>query len=254
MKKTSENFTAKSSKANNSKIKSSKEKIKNKPENPRTAHKSKGPDSGLKALSTNELLAQLLKFTPARKAPKETADILMRSFSSFRDILDARAYELAKIGNLGKSGALLINLAREIITRYRYDKVKQLKSVFRRRELYKYCLTHLQNKKQEFFEVLFLNSRMRLISSEVISEGDIDNAAVSPRKILELILKHNAKYIICVHNHPSGDPSPSAEDVFTTSELQEALETIPVYILDHIIVGAGKVYSMDKGSFIKFKK
>ena len=228
----------------------------------KTKPKTKAPDKapktsknmGLKILSDKELLKQFLQFTPARKNPKETAANLMKNFSSLRDVLDARYYELIKIGNLGKQGALLINLAREIITRYRYEKMKYLKSVYHRKELYNYCMTHLQNKKQEFFEVLFLNSRLRLIASEVITEGNIDNAAISPRKIMELIFKHNAKYIVCVHNHPSGDPSPSAEDVFTTRQLQEALVTMDIHILDHIIVGAGKVYSMERGSYIKFKK
>ena len=246
--------------------KSAKEKIKSKKQNSvkkiqnKSVNKKSGKivktskNAGLKILSDKELLEQLLQFTPAREKPAETADILMKNFSCLRNVLDARYYELAKIGKLGKQGALLINLAREIITRYRYDKMKYLKSVYHRKELYNYCMTHLQNKRQEFFEVLFLNSRLRLIASEVITEGNIDNASVSPRRIMELIFKHNAKYIICVHNHPSGDPSPSAEDVFTTGQLQEALETMSVYILDHIIVGAGKVYSMERGSYIKFKK
>lgn len=219
-----------------------------------TTAKSKNKNTDFKLLSDREVLEQFLQFTPARKNTKEMANNLLKSFSSLRDILDASYYELARIKDLGKQGALLINLAREIITRCRYEKMKYLKSVYHKKELYNYCLTHLQNKRQEFFEVLFLNSRMRLIAAEVITEGNIDNAAVSPRKIMELIFKHNAKFIICVHNHPSGDPSPSAEDIFTTGQLQEALETMSINILDHIIVGAGKVYSMERGSYIKFRK
>lgn len=232
--------------------KSSIGKIKNKPS--KTTSKNQGKNARLKVLSDKELLEQLLKFTAANKNPKELAEELIKKFHSLNAVLDAHYFELIRIGNLGRQSAILLNFTRELITRYRYYKMKHLKNIFDKKELYNYCLTHWRDKRQEFFEVLFLNSRMQLISSEIISEGNIDNASVSPRKILEFIFKHNAKYIICVHNHPSGDPSPSAEDMFTTSQLQSALADMSIYILDHIIVGAGKVYSMHRGSYIKFRK
>ena len=232
--------------------KSSIGKIKNKPS--KTTSKNQGKNARLKVLSDKELLEQLLKFTAANKNPKELAEELIKKFHSLNAVLDAHYFELIRIGNLGRQSAILLNFTRELITRYRYYKMKHLKNIFDKKELYNYCLTHWRDTRQEFFEVLFLNSRMQLISSEIISEGNIDNASVSPRKILEFIFKHNAKYIICVHNHPSGDPSPSAEDMFTTSQLQSALADMSIYILDHIIVGAGKVYSMHRGSYIKFRK
>lgn len=224
------------------------------PKNSKTANKKKSKNTGLKILSDKELLEQLLKFTAAYKNPKELANKLINKFKSLNGVLDAHYFELIRIENLGRQSAILLNFTRDLITCYRYYKMKHLKNVFDKKELYNYCLTHWQDKRQEFFEVLFLNSRMKLISSEVISDGNIDNTSVSPRKILEFIFKYDAKYIICVHNHPSGDPSPSAEDIFTTNQLQAALEEMSVYILDHIIVGAGKVYSMYRGSYIKYRK
>ena len=238
--------------------KSSGGKTKNKPskspKNSKAVSKGKSKDTGLKILSDKELLEQLLRFTAAHKNPKELAETLIKKFSSLNGVLDAHYFELIRIENLGRQSTILLNFTRELITRYRYYKMKHLKNVFDKKELYNYCLTRWQNKRQEFFEVLFLNSRMKLINSEIISEGNVDNAFVSPRKILEFIFKYNAKYIICVHNHPSGDPSPSAEDYFTTSQLRSALEDMSITLLDHIIVGAGKVYSMYRGSYIKFRK
>ena len=80
--------------------------------------------------------------------------------------------------------------------------MKQRLSISNQAERYNYCMAHLQNKKQECFEVLFLDIKLRLIAAEVLCEGNVDNATVYPRKLIELILKYGAKHIICVHNHP----------------------------------------------------
>lgn len=253
MKKISSKNAAKSIK--NKAVKANKNTTKNKQQKIiKNKIKTAQKQDNFEAYSDQQMLEMLLNFSARGKDTKKLAAALIKKYSSLNDVLNASYYELEEIEGIGNQSPLFLNLVREIITRYRYEKMQIRKNIYNKKELYNYCLTHLQNKRQEFFEVIFLNSKKHFITTRVISEGDLDNASVSPRKIIELILKYGAKYIICVHNHPSGDPSPSAEDYFTTQQLQRTLNEMSVSILDHVIVGEGKVYSMDRGSYLKFRK
>ena len=205
--------------------------------------KSKFKKEGLKPFLDHEVLELLLTYSIPRKDTKKLAWELLKTFGSLSGVLEASNFELQKVKGLGPQSAMLINIIRDLIVRYTYDKAKERKSIFNQEELYNYCMVHLRNKKQECFEILFLDIKMRLIGAEVLVEGNIDSASVSPRRIVELILKYGAKNIICVHNHPSGDPKPSNEDKFMTQNLQNALEVLSVRLVDHIIVGDGKIYS-----------
>ena len=216
--------------------------------------KNKFKKEGLKPFLDHEVLELLLTYSIPRKDTKKLAWALLKTFGSLSGVLEASNFELQKVKGLGQQSALLINIIREIITRHSFDKVKQRRSIANQEELYNYCMAHLQNKKQECFEVLFLDIKLRLIASEILSEGNIDNTTVYPRKLIELILKHGAKYIICVHNHLSGDPSPSMEDKFMTDNLKNVLDILSVKMVDHIIVGRGKIYSFESGSYIEKPK
>jgi len=216
--------------------------------------KNKFKKEGLKPFLDHEVLELLLTYSIPRKDTKKLAWDLIKTFGSLSSVLEASSFDLQKVKGMGPQSALLINIVREIITRHSLDKVQKRRSIFNQQELYNYCMAHLQNKKQECFEVLFLDIKLRLIAAEVLSEGNIDNTTVYPRKLIELILKHGAKYIICVHNHPSGDPTPSDEDEFMTDNLKNILNILSVKMVDHIIVGNGKIYSFESGSYIEKPK
>lgn len=216
--------------------------------------KNKFKKEGLKPFLDHEVLELLLTYSIPRKDTKKLAWALLKNFGSLSGVLEASNFELQQVKGLGPQSALLINIVREIITRHSYDKVKQRRSISNQEELYNYCMAHLQNKKQECFEVLFLDIKLRLIASEILSEGNIDNTTVYPRKLMELILKYGAKNIICIHNHPSGDPTPSTEDEFMTDDLKTALRVLSTTMIDHIIVGNGKIYSFAIGDYIQKPK
>ena len=216
--------------------------------------KNKFKTEGLKPFLDHEVLELLLTYSIPRKDTKKIAWELLRSFGSLSAVLEAGYYDLQNVKGLGPQSAMLINIVRELSIRYSYDKIKSRKSISNQEELYNYCVTHLQNKKQEFFEVLFLDIKTRLIAAEILAEGNIDRATISPRKFLELVLKHGAKYVICVHNHPSGDPTPSNEDILMTDKLKSALEVLSVKMVDHIIIGAGKIYSLETKTYIERPK
>lgn len=216
--------------------------------------KNKFKKEGLKPFLDHEVLELLLTYSIPRKDTKKLAWDLLKNFGSLSGVLDASYFELQKAKGLGPQSAMLINIGRELITRYSYDVIKKRRSISNQEELYNYCITHLQNKKQEFFEVLFLDIKTRLIATEILAEGNIDRAAISPRRFVELVLKHGARYVICVHNHPSGDPSPSNEDSLITVKLKDVLEILSVTLVDHIIIGAGKIYSLATKRYIERPK
>ena len=216
--------------------------------------KNKFKKEGLKPFLDHEVLELLLTYSIPRKDTKKLAWALLKNFGSFSAVLEASNFELQKVKDLGPQSALLINLIREIITRYTYDKAQNRQRIYNQEDLYNYCMTHLKNKKQEYFEVLFLDIKLRLIASEILSQGNIDRTTISPRRLIELIIKYGAKQIICIHNHPSGDPTPSNEDKIMTAELKKVLEILSVKMADHIIVGENKIYSFERGNYIEKPK
>ena len=216
--------------------------------------KNKLKEYGVKSFSDREVLELLLAFSASDQDIKKLSLNLIKSFGSLKNVLDANSFELQKIEGLNSQSAMLINMVRDLITRYSYGEIKKKKRSLNKEEFFDYCTAHLQNKKQEFFEVLLLDKKKRLISAEVITEGNVDSASISFRKILELIFKYDAKFLICVHNHPSGNPEPSAEDIYMTGQLKMVLNNLEVPLLDHFIVGEGKIYSIETKSYIEKPK
>lgn len=213
--------------------------------------KNKFKSEGLKAFLDHEVLELLLTFSIPRKDTKKIAWSLIHAFGSLDNVLEASYSDLQKIKGLGPQSALLINISREIITRYSYNKVQHRQNISNQIELYNYCSANLKNRKQECFEVLFLDIKKRLLGTEILAEGNIDRATISIRKLAELICKYGAKNIICVHNHPSGDPTPSQEDIDMTNDLKFVLKALSTELIDHIIVGAGRIYSLQTKSYIE---
>lgn len=106
-------------------------------------------------------------------------------------------------------------------------------------------ITRLGALEHEVFTVLFLDTKHRLIAVEDLFRGTVDGAAVYPREVIKAALKHNAQALIVAHNHPSGDPTPSAADRCITTKLQSALRLLDIRLLDHIIVAGTKTYRFD---------
>ena len=98
-------------------------------------------------------------------------------------------------------------------------------------------MKELKEKDREHFAVILLNTKNRVLGVEVVSIGTLDASLVSPREVLKSALLANAAALVCVHNHPSGDPSPSAEDIRITKTLKQAAKIMDINILDHVIIG-----------------
>jgi DNA repair protein RadC len=210
--------------------------------------------SGLDAFADHEALELLLTYAIPRKDTKPLAWALIKRFGSLAAVLDARAQELEEVPGLGRQSAAFITLVRAAMRRYFLEQVKERKEIKSPESVVDFCRASLQGEANEVFEVIYLTTRNKVIGVERICVGTIDRASISPRKIIENALRARAAALIFVHNHPSGEPSPSAEDISLTETLSRVAAPLGIIVLDHIIVGRGRFFSIKANSLIKPRK
>jgi DNA repair protein RadC len=198
---------------------------------------------GLAAFHDYEVLEMLLSYCIARKDVKPVAKNLLQNFKSFQGVLDAPLEQLQKVDEIGEHSALLIKLIRACCDYYLSAAIAQRNVIASPQALIKYLRASMAALRDEQFRVVYLNAKNELLHDEIIQEGTIDQTAVYPRKIVERALSAGAVSIILVHNHPSGDPSPSSHDSKLTSALVNATKLLNIRVHDHIIVGNNGYYS-----------
>jgi DNA repair protein RadC len=215
-------------------------KIKDLPkiERPREKLAHYGPEK----LSNSELLAILLRTGRKGQNVVDLSRNILKTFSGAK-LSQATYKELKAVPGLGPSKACEIVACFELGKRLLKDKKTELflkpEDVFDR-------LKDLRDHKKEHFVTLFLDSRNQEINREIISVGSLNASLVHPREVFEPAVRHTAAHIIIAHNHPSGDHSPSSEDLSLTKRLVEAGRIMGIEILDHVIV--------TKNSFLSFKE
>lgn len=205
--------------------------------------KKKFAGAGLDGFMDHEVLELLLTYAIPRRDTKPLAWALIKKFGSLSRVMDATVSELKQVKGIGESAAVFITLVRSVFKKYAMDDLKQGVTINTPEQVAAYCRSSLQGKGEEVFEVIYLTIRNSLIGSEVLSVGTIDRTSISPRKIMERALAAKAVGVVLVHNHPSGDPRPSGEDVSFTEEVVRAGEVLGVSVHDHIIVGTSGYYS-----------
>lgn len=204
--------------------------------------------AGLKGMNEHEVLELLLTFAVPRPDVKTRAKDLLNHFGSLSGVLDADFHELEKIQGIGPISSTLIRLVKEICAVYLAEKMKKKDVLSSPQAVLGFARMKLAGSPREAFMVIFVNAKNKVLDFNIVQEGTIDRAAIYPRKIIELAFTHNAAGIILVHNHPSGDCTPSPEDRQLTRTLAEAARTIDLRLLDHIIVGKEGYWSFrEKG-------
>ncbi len=208
-------------------------------------------NNGVESLSNAELIAILLA-TGAKEltAIKLAENILNYSNDGLRFLTDTTVEELSNIRGMGlaKSAQLIaaVELGKRIalttkVNNYRIKSPMDVSSLL---------MEELRYKKKEYFNILLLNTKHELISIENISIGSLNASIVHPREVFQRAIKRSSSSIILVHNHPSGDPSPSNEDIKITKRLQEAGSIVGIEVLDHIIIGDGTYCSLKEREFL----
>lgn len=192
---------------------------------------------------------QLLASSLREKPESYIVEEILQRFPTFDDIIDATEQELLEITGIGKTKA------RQVIATIQLSRLLALPSpttqiIKSPQDVHQFIEAELRYEKQEHFICILLNTKNGIISKETISIGTLNSSLVHPREVFRPAIKRAAASIICVHNHPSGNPDPSPEDISTTKRLIEAGKTIGIDVLDHIIIGGNSYVSLKERELI----
>ncbi|MDQ3139868.1 MAG: DNA repair protein RadC, partial [Pseudomonadota bacterium] len=193
-----------------------------------------GPD----ALLDHELVEYLLALAIPRRDTKPLAKKLIREFGGFGALLAADADAIARVGEVSEGAVAALKIAQASALRLLKSDVAKRPVLGSWQALLDYLHADMAHNPVERVRVLFLNSKNMLIRDDQMSEGSVDEAAVYIREIMRRALDYHATALIIVHNHPSGDPSPSSQDIKLTRDLVEAGRHLRVAVHDHIVIGA----------------
>jgi DNA repair protein RadC len=199
---------------------------------------------GASSLQDYELLELLLTFAIPYSDVKPLAKRLINHFGSLSLVLDASPEAIMEVTGLKENSAVLIKLVKAFAEYYLREDLLKRPKIASLTALVDYCRTAIGGLKDEQFRVLFLNSQNEIIAEEIIQEGTVNQTVVYPRKILELALKHKAVGLILVHNHPSGNLTPSAADRDLTRTLIQASKAINLTVHDHLIISRQGYFSL----------
>ena len=189
------------------------------------------------SLPDYEMLELVLFLAKPRAEVKPLAKALITRFGSFADVISADAKELVAVKGVGENTAVALKTIRAAAIRLAREQVMNQPVISSWQKLLDYCRASLAFAKTEEFRVLFLDRKNVLIADEMQQTGTVDHTPVYPREVVKRALDHGASAIIMVHNHPSGDPTPSKGDIEMTKEVREACEKLGISLHDHLIIG-----------------
>lgn len=203
---------------------------------------------GAEALSNAELLAILLRTGSARESAVQLAVRLLSRSGGLRLLPGLSMEEMEEIKGLGPAKAVQIKAALELGRRLATLPPEEAQSITSPQRAAAIFMEQLRYRRKEYFMILLLNTKNHVISKEEISVGSLNASIVHPREIFNIPLRKSAASVILVHNHPSGDPSPSQEDLEVTRRLVEAGNILGIAVRDHLIIGDGCYFSFkEKG-------
>ncbi len=198
---------------------------------------------GAGTLSDAELLAILLRTGSAGANAVDHGRAIMEEFKSFRRLAAAGVGDLCKVKGLGPAKAAQILAAIEIAKRYGEQEFKPGEPLRGSGDVYWHFRERLASEPREHFYAVLLDNKHRKIRDVAVSQGSLTASIVHPRDVFEPVVREAAAAVVFVHNHPSGDPTPSKEDIEITRRLREFGELMGVRVLGHVVIGKGRYVS-----------
>jgi len=201
---------------------------------------------GISALADYEVIEYLLTLFIPRVDVKPIAKDLLAKFKNLRGILDAKIEDLTKINGVGESAAVSIKFMNDmIVLAYLNDLEVAEDEISTISKLIKFFRSKISSERSEVLEMVCFDSKLKIVpdGSVRLFEGSVNSANVDIRKIIEIAIKRGAASIAIAHNHPSGDPTPSFEDVRFTRKLSEACKPINLNFIEHVVVGKNRCFS-----------
>jgi DNA repair protein RadC len=205
-------------------------------------------NAGLDGFQDYEVIELLLTLGTPRKDCKDMAKAALLRFKTLQGVMEASNHELREVDGIGPNNSFGIKLIKEVSDRYLEKKLINKSPVNNSKELFDYLYHSIRDKTREHFKIIFLDSKNRVISTETHSKGTLNASSVYPREVVDLALRHKAAALIFAHNHPSGDPKPSSEDIAITRQLVFSGKVMGITVHEHIIIGDNCYYSFaDQG-------
>ncbi|TCS76496.1 DNA replication and repair protein RadC [Effusibacillus lacus] len=205
---------------------------------------------GSQSLSNADLLAILLRTGSNGQSVMSLAEQLLARFGGLRSLMEADIREMTDIPGMGPAKALQVQAAIELGKRIARLTRKPLTVIRSPQDVADLFMDRLRFEKKEHFIVVHLDTKNQVLTEETVSVGSLDSSIVHPREIFKTALKKSSASIICVHNHPSGDPTPSREDILVTKRLAEVGQIMGIELLDHVVIGEQRFISLkEQGLF-----
>jgi DNA repair protein RadC len=205
---------------------------------------------GAEVLSNAELLAILMRTGTKHVSVVQLAQQVLQATNGLHGLVESTVAELTAIRGLGTAKALQIKAGIELGRRLAKTSRDELFTVRSPEDAAMYLMEDLRYLQKEQFVCLFLNTKNQIICQETLSVGSLNASIVHPREVFRAAIRHGSATLICAHNHPSGDPTPSPEDLNITRRLKEVGELIGIPLMDHIVIGERKFVSLKQRGFM----
>jgi DNA repair protein RadC len=210
--------------------------------------------SGLDGFHDYEVIELLLTLGTPRKDCKAIAKALMSRFKTLTAVLEAPPAELRRVAGIGPINLVGLKLVPAVSRRYLRQRLEGKQPLTNSRELFDYLNHTIRDKKKECFTAIYLDAKNRVIAEEILFTGTVTASAVYPREVVKAALAHAAAAVIFAHNHPSGDPAPSPDDMAITRKLIQACALVGITVHEHLIIGAEGTFSFaDQGHIARMK-
>jgi len=212
--------------------------------------RSKFLEKGLSGFHDYEVIELLLTLSTPRKDCKQPAKDALKRFKTFQGVLEASVRELHEVPGIGTANVFGLKLIKEVTERYLEKKLIHKDPIHHSKDLFDYLYLSMGDKQRECFKVIFLDAKNRIITTETLFSGTLTSSSVYPREVIRAALDHHAAALIFAHNHPSGDPIPSMEDISLTRQLVFAGRMMDIKIHEHLIIGDRTYFSLADEGYI----
>lgn len=206
--------------------------------------------SGFEGKNGEFVLKQILSVVMDKKDAATHAKKMISTFGSFSSIIESPMDEFSEINAIPKNATAFLQTIKEIIAFYEEDKVREIKRVYDSESAVKVLAPKFFGKKREVVVLLLLDGRGRILYNGIVNEGSVSEVPIYIRRVVELCLAQDAYTAMIAHNHPSGNPLPSRNDINATRDLEFALNGIDVELADHIIFGGDDYISMKSSEWL----
>ncbi|MBM7648947.1 DNA repair protein RadC [Bacillus ectoiniformans] len=205
---------------------------------------------GAGSLSNHELLAILLRSGTKNESVLQVANRVLQAFEGLRMLKDASLEEITAIKGIGEAKAIQIMAALELGRRVSDLKFEERYVIRSPEDGANYVMEDMRFLSQEHFVALYLNTKNQVLHKQTLFIGSLNASIVHPREVFKEAFRRSAASVICIHNHPSGDPAPSREDIEVTKRLAECGKILGIDLLDHLIIGEKKYVSLKEKGYL----